>query len=175
MQYVGFFLLVAFTSCHVFKVHPCCGMDQCSFFFISDNSLYGYIPCFFFFIHLSVDKHSDSFHLLAIVNAAAMNMNLSLSHLLFIQSFARTYLGGEFFPQESVDWSKIPGKSPMYGCPCVLRYNCGDERCYLDLARLRGVHYITWQRQNKVFPQDKVKFNDKTHLVLFFNWLKVSN
>ena len=138
------------------------------------------IPCMviyhvFFFIHLSVDKHSDSFHLLAIVNAAAMNMNLSLFHLLFIQSFARTYLGGEFFPQESVDWSKIPGKSPMYGCPCVLRYNCGDERCYLDLARLRGVHYITWQRQNKVFPQDKVKFNDKTHLVLFFNWLKVSN
>ncbi|KAM8925945.1 EGF domain-specific O-linked N-acetylglucosamine transferase isoform 2-T2 [Lycaon pictus] len=34
-------------------------------------------------------------------------------------------------------------------------YNCEDERCYLDLARLRGVHYITWQRQNKVFPQDK--------------------
>ncbi|TKC46461.1 hypothetical protein EI555_017696 [Monodon monoceros] len=34
-------------------------------------------------------------------------------------------------------------------------YNCGDERCYLDLARLRGVHYITWRRQSKVFPQDK--------------------
>ncbi|XP_063486819.1 EGF domain-specific O-linked N-acetylglucosamine transferase isoform X1 [Symphalangus syndactylus] len=34
-------------------------------------------------------------------------------------------------------------------------YNCEDERCYLDLARLRGVHYITWRRQNKVFPQDK--------------------
>uniref|UniRef100_A0A8C9KZK6 EGF domain-specific O-linked N-acetylglucosamine transferase n=1 Tax=Panthera tigris altaica TaxID=74533 RepID=A0A8C9KZK6_PANTA len=34
-------------------------------------------------------------------------------------------------------------------------YNCGDERCYLDLARLRGIHYITWRRQNKVFPQDK--------------------
>uniref|UniRef100_A0A673TSI0 EGF domain-specific O-linked N-acetylglucosamine transferase n=1 Tax=Suricata suricatta TaxID=37032 RepID=A0A673TSI0_SURSU len=34
-------------------------------------------------------------------------------------------------------------------------YNCGDERCYLDLARLRGVHYLTWRRQNKVFPQDK--------------------
>uniref|UniRef100_A0A8C0DT92 EGF domain-specific O-linked N-acetylglucosamine transferase n=1 Tax=Balaenoptera musculus TaxID=9771 RepID=A0A8C0DT92_BALMU len=34
-------------------------------------------------------------------------------------------------------------------------YNCGDERCYLDLARLRGVYYITWRRQSKVFPQDK--------------------
>uniref|UniRef100_A0A8C9HY15 EGF domain-specific O-linked N-acetylglucosamine transferase n=1 Tax=Piliocolobus tephrosceles TaxID=591936 RepID=A0A8C9HY15_9PRIM len=34
-------------------------------------------------------------------------------------------------------------------------YNCEDERCYLDLARLRGIHYVTWQRQNKVFPQDK--------------------
>ncbi|XP_062979493.1 EGF domain-specific O-linked N-acetylglucosamine transferase isoform X2 [Elgaria multicarinata webbii] len=34
-------------------------------------------------------------------------------------------------------------------------YNCEDERCYLDLARLRGVHYITWQKKDKVFPQDE--------------------
>nr|XP_056715270.1 EGF domain-specific O-linked N-acetylglucosamine transferase isoform X3 [Euleptes europaea] len=34
-------------------------------------------------------------------------------------------------------------------------YNCEDERCYLDLARLRGVHYMTWQRKEKVFPQDQ--------------------
>ncbi|XP_044307922.1 EGF domain-specific O-linked N-acetylglucosamine transferase isoform X1 [Varanus komodoensis] len=34
-------------------------------------------------------------------------------------------------------------------------YNCEDERCYLDLASLRGVHYITWQKEDKVFPQDE--------------------
>ncbi|XP_063282872.1 EGF domain-specific O-linked N-acetylglucosamine transferase [Pelobates fuscus] len=34
-------------------------------------------------------------------------------------------------------------------------YNCEDQHCYLDLARLRGVHYITWEKQDKVFPQDK--------------------
>ncbi|XP_027011599.2 EGF domain-specific O-linked N-acetylglucosamine transferase isoform X2 [Tachysurus fulvidraco] len=34
-------------------------------------------------------------------------------------------------------------------------YNCHDEGCYRDLARLRGVHYLTWQRADKVFPQDK--------------------
>lgn len=34
-------------------------------------------------------------------------------------------------------------------------YNCEDERCYLDLARLRGVHYITWKKADKVYPQDK--------------------
>ncbi|XP_038596623.1 EGF domain-specific O-linked N-acetylglucosamine transferase [Tachyglossus aculeatus] len=34
-------------------------------------------------------------------------------------------------------------------------YNCEDERCYLDLARLRGIHYVTWQKKNKIFPQDK--------------------
>ncbi|XP_075854956.1 EGF domain-specific O-linked N-acetylglucosamine transferase isoform X2 [Microcebus murinus] len=34
-------------------------------------------------------------------------------------------------------------------------YNCEDERCYLDLARLRGVHYVTWRRRSKVFPQDE--------------------
>jgi len=128
------------------------------------------------FIHLSVDRHSDSFHLLAIVNAAAMNMNLSLFLVYCLYNILQEHIWEvNFFPQRTVDWSKIPGQSPMYRCPCVLRYNCGDERCYLDLARLRGVHYITWRRQNKVFPQDKVKFNDRTHLVLFFNWLKVSN
>ncbi|XP_028680879.2 EGF domain-specific O-linked N-acetylglucosamine transferase isoform X1 [Erpetoichthys calabaricus] len=34
-------------------------------------------------------------------------------------------------------------------------YNCQDESCYFDLARLRGVRYVTWQKKNKVFPQDK--------------------
>lgn len=34
-------------------------------------------------------------------------------------------------------------------------YNCEDERCYLDLARLRGIYYITWRKPSKVFPQDK--------------------
>ncbi|KAF7693436.1 EGF domain-specific O-linked N-acetylglucosamine transferase [Silurus meridionalis] len=34
-------------------------------------------------------------------------------------------------------------------------YNCQDEGCYRDLARLRGVHYLTWQRADKVFAQDK--------------------
>ncbi|XP_073732068.1 EGF domain-specific O-linked N-acetylglucosamine transferase isoform X2 [Misgurnus anguillicaudatus] len=34
-------------------------------------------------------------------------------------------------------------------------YNCQDESCYRDLARLRGVHYMTWQKRNKVFPEDK--------------------
>lgn len=34
-------------------------------------------------------------------------------------------------------------------------YNCQDESCYRDLARLRGVRYVTWQKMDKVFPQDK--------------------
>lgn len=36
------------------------------------------------------------------------------------------------------------------------RYNCQDESCYRDLARLRGIRYVTWQKMDKVFPQDKV-------------------
>ncbi|XP_048878340.1 EGF domain-specific O-linked N-acetylglucosamine transferase [Brienomyrus brachyistius] len=34
-------------------------------------------------------------------------------------------------------------------------YNCQDESCYRDLARLRGIHYVTWQKRDKVVPQDK--------------------
>ncbi|CAH1389195.1 unnamed protein product [Nezara viridula] len=34
-------------------------------------------------------------------------------------------------------------------------YNCEDENCYHDLARLRGVKYITWEKKELVFPQDE--------------------
>uniref|UniRef100_A0A1B0A1J7 EGF domain-specific O-linked N-acetylglucosamine transferase n=1 Tax=Glossina pallidipes TaxID=7398 RepID=A0A1B0A1J7_GLOPL len=34
-------------------------------------------------------------------------------------------------------------------------YNCEDPNCYRDLARLRGVHYITWEKRHLVYPQDE--------------------
>jgi hypothetical protein len=36
------------------------------------------------------------------------------------------------------------------------RYNCEDEHCYKDLARLRGIKYITWEDKSKLEPQDEV-------------------
>lgn len=32
-------------------------------------------------------------------------------------------------------------------------YHCEDPNCYRDLARLRGVHYLTWERDNLVYPE----------------------
>ncbi|KAH7640385.1 hypothetical protein DERF_004951 [Dermatophagoides farinae] len=37
---------------------------------------------------------------------------------------------------------------PDYGILFEL-YNCEDHDCYRDLARLRGIHYLTWQNQTK--------------------------
>ncbi|KAF2358576.1 Glycosyltransferase 61 [Trinorchestia longiramus] len=34
-------------------------------------------------------------------------------------------------------------------------YNCGDEHCYKDLARLRGVFYYTWQHPHKMASEDE--------------------
>ncbi|XP_071081887.1 EGF domain-specific O-linked N-acetylglucosamine transferase-like [Haliotis cracherodii] len=34
-------------------------------------------------------------------------------------------------------------------------YNCEDPRCYYDLARLRGISYITWERQDKLDQEDE--------------------
>ncbi|XP_061641891.1 EGF domain-specific O-linked N-acetylglucosamine transferase isoform X2 [Phyllopteryx taeniolatus] len=34
-------------------------------------------------------------------------------------------------------------------------YNCQDEGCYRDLARLRGIRYVTWHKMDKVLPEDK--------------------
>ena len=36
-------------------------------------------------------------------------------------------------------------------------YNCEDENCYKDLARLRGVRYITWRDVDKLTPEDEVR------------------
>ncbi|KAI0240491.1 EGF domain-specific O-linked N-acetylglucosamine transferase [Lamellibrachia satsuma] len=34
-------------------------------------------------------------------------------------------------------------------------YNCEDTECYKDLARLRGLHYITWERREKLIQEDE--------------------
>ncbi|UJR37583.1 hypothetical protein I4U23_030282 [Adineta vaga] len=36
-------------------------------------------------------------------------------------------------------------------------HNCEDKDCYLDLARLRGVKYYTWENEEKAYPQDEGK------------------
>ncbi|KAK4878909.1 hypothetical protein RN001_007055 [Aquatica leii] len=35
-------------------------------------------------------------------------------------------------------------------------YNCEDENCYLDLARLRGLKYVTWEDKTKLMQEDEV-------------------
>ncbi|BFZ10952.1 hypothetical protein BsWGS_13992 [Bradybaena similaris] len=34
-------------------------------------------------------------------------------------------------------------------------YNCEDPGCYLDLARLRGIHYMTWEKKEKLIQEDE--------------------
>lgn len=34
-------------------------------------------------------------------------------------------------------------------------YNCEDRGCYSDLARLRGIKYMTWEKQEKLFQEDE--------------------
>lgn len=39
-------------------------------------------------------------------------------------------------------------------------YNCEDAGCYRDLARLRGVTYMTWENGTKVFAEDQGQHPD---------------
>ncbi|XP_076114479.1 EGF domain-specific O-linked N-acetylglucosamine transferase-like [Mytilus galloprovincialis] len=34
-------------------------------------------------------------------------------------------------------------------------YNCEDDGCYSDLARLRGVKYMTWEKKDKLIQEDE--------------------
>lgn len=34
-------------------------------------------------------------------------------------------------------------------------YNCEDPSCYSDLARLRGINYMTWENADKFHQQDE--------------------
>lgn len=34
-------------------------------------------------------------------------------------------------------------------------YHCEDPNCYKDLARLKGVHYMTWEKDELVYPEDE--------------------
>ncbi|CAG0894975.1 unnamed protein product [Darwinula stevensoni] len=49
-------------------------------------------------------------------------------------------------------------------------YNCEDEGCYKDLARLRGVEYITWEDPSKVFPNDKDRHPEVAAHAKFTNY-----
>lgn len=41
-------------------------------------------------------------------------------------------------------------------------YNCEDPNCYKDLARLRGVHYVTWENDS-LKESIKSDYEDGTH------------
>ncbi|XP_058453938.1 EGF domain-specific O-linked N-acetylglucosamine transferase [Malaya genurostris] len=39
-------------------------------------------------------------------------------------------------------------------------YHCEDPNCYRDLARLKGIRYLTWERDDLVYPVDEGKHPD---------------
>lgn len=49
-------------------------------------------------------------------------------------------------------------------------YNCEDPNCYRDLARLRGVNYVTWERADKLVQQDAGQHPDGGSHAKFTNY-----
>lgn len=36
-------------------------------------------------------------------------------------------------------------------------YDCDDPTCYSELARLRGINYVSWTNRSLVYPEDEGK------------------
>uniref|UniRef100_A0A1B0DDB1 EGF domain-specific O-linked N-acetylglucosamine transferase n=1 Tax=Phlebotomus papatasi TaxID=29031 RepID=A0A1B0DDB1_PHLPP len=49
-------------------------------------------------------------------------------------------------------------------------YNCEDPTCYLDLARLRGVHYVTWENEEKLQAEDDGSSTESGAYAKFTNY-----
>ncbi len=51
-------------------------------------------------------------------------------------------------------------------------YDCDDPTCYSELARLRGINYISWTNETLVFPEDEGKHPTgmKITLLLPYYW-----
>lgn len=45
----------------------------------------------------------------------------------------------------------------VYSIP-AFSYNTEDPRCYHDLARLRGLEYVTWEKGDKVWAESEVVY-----------------
>lgn len=70
-----------------------------------------------------------------------------LSHLMFLPDW-----GGEL--HRILRHLHARDRTVPYNVPGVFElYNCDDDRCYWDLARLRGIHYRTWEREDKLFQE----------------------
>ncbi|XP_059615447.1 EGF domain-specific O-linked N-acetylglucosamine transferase [Phlebotomus argentipes] len=49
-------------------------------------------------------------------------------------------------------------------------YNCEDPTCYLDLARLRGINYVTWEDAEKLQSEDDGSGNESGAYAKFTNY-----
>ena len=78
MQYLSFcdwFISLSIMTSRFFHVVIYCRI----FSFLGLNNIPLYVQTTFFFIHSSVDGHLDSFHILALMNNAEMNIGALIS------------------------------------------------------------------------------------------------
>lgn len=78
----GHFCLASFIQHDVFKVNPCCNMYQ---YFVSFYGciIFRYIDMPYLFIGSSVNGQLSGFHFLAVINNAAMNVNMFFCQHMF--------------------------------------------------------------------------------------------
>ena len=86
IQYLSFSVSLISLSINALQVHPCCCKWQNFILFMAEQ--YSIVHMHHIFIHLSVNGQLGCFHVLAIVNSAAMNIGV---HVSFRISFLQIY------------------------------------------------------------------------------------
>lgn len=75
-----------------------------------------------------------------------------LTHFMFLPKWA---VGFELWVFQ--DWlSNIQKVILIFHNLMIIRYNCEDASCYKDLARLKGIKYLTWKDGEKLVEHDPV-------------------
>ena len=161
------FSLTYFSDHTTLQVHPCCHTWR-DFILFCDWIWFSCI--YMFFIHPSIDRHIDCFHLLAIVNNTARNiavhMSFQISSFVSLAKYPKMELWIHLLVLRPHLWHMEGPRLGAESEPQLPAYTTATAMP--DPSRVCDVHHSSWECW--IFnPLSKAR--DQTHVLLDTSWV----